>query len=116
MVKGEFLGSGRNRAVYVYNKKYVIKIPLNHNGIVDNQHESFISNIFGRGKSDDGALYARCKLLPNDCLLMERVNPIDYDQIKYLSKEIKYWSSFIDCGQIGFTMDGRVVAYDYGIC
>lgn len=58
-------------------------------------------------------MYAQCHLehdpLGIPLLVMERVRPLT-------ATEAEDWSemaSLVDCGQIGKTADGRVVAYDF---
>lgn len=104
-----FLGEGRNRLVFGHNG-FVIKVPKDTAGYFDNEREARISRMFGRLPNLDGVCYARCHLLPNGWLVMERV--VEY--LNYGHPECPEWGGFIDCCQVGKTKDGRVVAYDYG--
>jgi hypothetical protein len=105
----EFIGEGRNRKVYRH-KNYVIKIPINEYGDLDNLRESleYKRNREKNGKSWD--ILGRCKLLKNGYLLMEYIELVDNPY----SKDMPEWVSFIDCGQVGYDKRGRLKAYDYG--
>ena len=103
------LGYGRNRLVLAHGKNYVVKIPLNDEGEFDNLSEARISRKYGKRADPDGVQYARCRLLKNGWLLMERVSPA-----RPYGLARPGWIDFIDCGQVGRARDGRLVAYDYG--
>lgn len=51
---------------------------------------------------------ARCRLMPNGWLVMEYVR-----QAKESWEDLPRWTYGVDCKQVGYTHDGRLVAYDY---
>jgi hypothetical protein len=94
--------------------RYVVKIPKNLDGIVDNDWEGSVSN----GNDDPHEIrYARTHLAWVDELpivFMEWVEPATSREIiKRLGFEPD-WVMSVDCGQVGFARDGRLLAYDYG--
>lgn len=105
---------GRNRLVF-FSKFVVIKIPLNEDGITDNEYESSVMG----GKAftkiwvkPEYNTYPNTKFLELDglwCVMMKKVKPTyeSYD-------ELPNWVGFIDCGQVGYDRSGKLVAYDYG--
>jgi hypothetical protein len=108
MEKWALLDMGRNRAVYAHGR-FVIKVPCRDQGYSDNHNEARISRKYGRGPDLDGILYARCRLLANGWLVMERLD------VEYIPPEVRpRWADFVDCAQVGRTRDGRIVAYDFG--
>ena len=63
------------------------------------------------GKNDDLITYAQCRGIHDKngvpLLEMERVYPL------IETDKRPSWADFIDCGQIGRTLNGEIVAYDY---
>jgi hypothetical protein len=105
-----FLSDGRNRAVYSHGR-YVVKVPLNEAGYHDNYREANISSKMKRRPNQDGIVFARCRLLPNGWLVMERVDT------RYLRRDERPdWADWIDCAQVGIARDGVIVAYDFVCC
>ncbi len=106
MEKYEYLGCGRNRIVFALkSKNYVIKVPLNLAGNSDNSVEA------KRGV-DFGYPVAKAKRVIIDdfcCAVMEYVEHADR-----FDNELPDWTGFVDCGQVGFTKKGELVAYDFG--
>lgn len=99
-----FIGQGRTRAVFLLpGGRYVVKIPVDEMGYHDNWSEA-------RQAKRDGWLYkhqvARCRLMKNGWLVMEYVKPAT-------GEELPDWVGSVDCGQVGWTRDGRLVAYDF---
>jgi hypothetical protein len=98
------LGLGRNRLVLRHGK-YVIKIPRNLNGEVDNEWEA-------RARLSSIPT-ARCRLATLGgwrVLVMEYVEePTDFSY-----KEYPNWCKYVDCAQVGWTRHGKLVAYDFG--
>lgn len=115
----EYVSSGRNRAVY-RRGNYVVKVPLNEEGIHDNHHErnTFLGFRMNPSFIDhpDCIQYARCRLL-GDLLVMQYamfVGPGTSSK-GYLPYSFgPSWMAFVDCGQAGYNRFGKVVAYDYG--
>lgn len=99
-----FLGVGRSRAVFLMpSGRWVLKVPISDEGYWHNQLEAT------KSKTDDW-LYkwqkAKAKILKSGLLVMEYVTHVPVGQQPD-------WASYVDCGQVGLTHDGRIVAYDY---
>ncbi len=110
-----YLGSGRNRHAFRHGN-YVIKVPVNSNGIADNYHERYVFEEY-RKDQNPYIHYARCRLF-NEILVMQ------FAQFQgSLSDETGYicwgnaprWCSYVDCCQVGYNRFGKIVAYDYGL-
>lgn len=101
----ELIGEGSFRRVYARGK-VVVKVPYNTDGLNDNriEHKAF-HTLFSK-PSRDGIQCAPCRLLPNGCLMMVRMENryVDYPK----------WASRVDGKQVGI-YKGRVVAYDYAL-
>lgn len=103
----EFLGEGRSRKVFIIDDLWIIKVPLNEEGIHD---QYWVLDCFEKNKAQ--GIYAQCYLkIENEIplLIMERVKPFIGD-----SRSLPKWVQQIDYQQVGYTKDGRLVAYDYG--
>lgn len=96
----EFIGEGRNRRVYKH-KGYVVKIPINEYGLADNEFEA---QTFKKWHKEFP--YARCRMV-GVCLVMEYVEHT-------FEKKLPEWTMSVDCGQVGYNRDGKLLAYDYG--
>lgn len=115
----ELLGIGRHREVYLLpSKKFVIKIPINNDGILDNLTEyKYWKNRAAIKKYYDADL-ARCRLYQGSTsqdklLLMEFIeiikNPRD---LPY--NTLPNWAWDVDGIQVGYNRQRHIVAYDYG--
>lgn len=100
----KFLGEGRNRITFLTpSGKYVVKVPLNEAGVYDNWKESKSC------KSDFNLMRehkARCRML-GFMLVMEFVEE------KISRDDLPEWTCWVDCGQVGLTWKGKLVAFDY---
>jgi hypothetical protein len=107
--KYKYLSEGRNRMVFIKNDGFVIKVPKNDWGIGDNESEARRFKNFG--KTVDIIPYAQCSVSYDSngipLLEMERVYPLAENETK------PKWSDYVDCAQIGKTLSGEIVAYDY---
>lgn len=107
----EEFSSGRNRAVFIFST-YVVKLPTCGDGGSDNDWEGSICG------SGDYIQYARTRLaywkeIP--IVFMERVKHASTNElIEKLGKEPD-WTYCVDCGQVGWNRQGKLVAYDFGI-
>jgi hypothetical protein len=102
-----FAGEGRHRTVWSRGH-VVIKVPKNGWGLSDNDREYHTFKQYGqKGNPATDIQYARCRLLPNGWLMMERVAPVPF-------KHHPSWAGWIDDSQVGWNRQGRIVAYDYG--
>lgn len=99
------LGEGTQRRVYKH-KDFVIKVPLDWDGLNSNDKEARTYR-----SAVDGWLlsikHARCKLHHNGLLIMEYAEPA-------YRKSLPRWTCYVDCQQVGYNHKGQVVAYDYG--
>lgn len=106
---------GRNRRVYVMGS-YVIKVPRNLDGIADNDWEGSVRN--GAVIGEYNTIYPKHKRLAYwksiPIVFMELVVPATSKQIVKRLGKVPPWVGFVDCGQVGFTKHGLLVAYDYG--
>jgi len=100
----KFLGEGRRRRVYLSpSGRTVVKVPKCGFGVSDNliERDRYRHNPEGR--------YAPCRFWPGtNMLVMEYVEPIQ----RLCDKP--EWADYIDCGQVGTSRSGKVLAYDYG--
>lgn len=105
---------GRNRNTFDMGR-YVVKVPKNLCGFADNDWEGSVSN----ANNDPSVVrYARTRLAYVDEVLivfMEKVEPATSAEIVARLGFEPDWTNDVDGGQVGFTRDGRLVAYDYGL-
>jgi len=102
---GEPIGIGRHRTVF-RDGNWVYKVPHDEEGwgMASNDREAQ-----GALWSDEPERFANCELVvvqDFQLLKMEYVTPASHLR--------GGWTDFIDCGQVGYTKDGRLVAYDWG--
>lgn len=96
---------GRTRAVFDTNDGFVIKVPYVDEGFYANHAEVVTSD------TEDAYIpIAECRHDEKEgvsVLIMEKVSiaRVDY-------KNMPDWVYSVDCGQVGYTKDGRLVAYD----
>lgn len=95
-------GTGSKRAAYLSPcKKHVIKVPINHIGIMENYLE--------HRKYSDSCLVSRSKLAK--CMLAKNLIIMEY--ITPTSETLPMWCDEFD-NQVGYNSKGALVAYDYG--
>lgn len=100
----QFLDRGSFREVYDRGN-VVIKIPQNTDGLLDNHVEARAYRKYRNGPTREGIYVVPCRLLPNGCLMMPKVE-------RYVPDSLwPKWAEIIDGAQIGMHK-GRVVAYD----
>lgn len=87
----------------------VIKVPMVSDGIIDNMVEHRAYHTYWNGPTRRGILIAPCRLLPNKCLMMRKMQWVDGAVYDYPA-----WRKTIDGSQVG-PYNGRIVAYDYAI-
>lgn len=96
---------GRTRAVFDTQDGFVIKVPYVDEGFYANHSEVVTSN------TDDAYIpIAKCEHDEKEgvsVLVMEKVAIARADY-----KNMPDWVYSVDCGQVGYTKDGRLVAYD----
>lgn len=103
---------GRNRVVF-YCKHFVVKLPITDAGLSNNEWEGSVSNSKETRDNGEDVQYPRTKLFyigenAVPIVLMEKVSFPDNDFV------LPDWANSVDCGQVGFTRTGRLVAFDYG--
>lgn len=108
MMSGKFWKPrmGRTRMVFVDDENNcVYKVPMNSEGMLASSKENKVAS--------DPEKYvvrvAQCEYVNIEgifVLKMEKVN-VDIDP-----DDKPDWADYVDCGQIGRTVDGRVVAFD----
>lgn len=110
----KFIGAGRHREVYLMpDNKWVLKIPINEDGYDANISEAYqYRKEIKQYPNKIDRHFARCKLISSGLLLMEYVDTCKLGNDK---PELPQWVYAIDCCQVGYTSDGRLVAYDYSI-
>lgn len=96
---------GRTRAVFDTEDGNVLKIPYTDEGFIANRGEVMTS------EAEDAYIpIAKCWHDEKDgvsVLVMEKVTPAKADY-----KNMPDWIYSVDCGQVGYLPDGRLVAYD----
>lgn len=93
---------GRNRATFI-SKNYVIKFPLNDNGIADNDWEGSCSASYlarGRWIKIDGFV----------CVMQEKLTILQGHELSDLPE----WVNSIDGRQVGYDRKGNLKAFDFG--
>ena len=95
---------GRNRVVF-FSKHAVLKLPRNDAGMFDNSREARMY----RAAHHPYPL-AACRLLhlhDIPVLMMTKL------QLDAPVKDLPSWADYVDCGQVGRTLKGGFLAYDY---
>lgn len=103
---GHCFGLGNRRVVYKISDKFVIKIPLNKEGVEHNRKERKMY------LEDEKGHYARCYLFRYKnvpLLVMDFVTPIETGK----RQDLPDWTLFIDLQQVGYNKRRQLVAYDY---
>jgi hypothetical protein len=101
---------GRTRAVFDLGDGWVVKIPLNDEGVGASSSEEYAYQR-GLANGDPWIPVARCEfrqLGERYYLHMERVEPLVFKSYD----DVPQWVGYVDGGQVGHTADGRLVAYD----
>jgi hypothetical protein len=95
---------GQTRAVFDIGDGWVVKLPLNWDGICANSHEADWTSI-------DIPL-APCHIVWNDddqpVLRMQRVT----EALHIDRADLPRWTDWVDCAQVGYLPDGKLVAFD----
>lgn len=100
----EEIDSGSFRTAFVRGN-IVIKVPQSDEGLIDNMVEARGWKTYRHRATRNRIRLAPCRLLPNGCLMMVKVEPCS---------EGPAWIKCVDGEQVG-TYKGRVVAYDYAL-
>lgn len=105
---------GRNRNVFDMGR-YVVKVPKNLDGFADNDWEGSVSNA---NDNPEEVRFARTRMVDFEevpLVFMEYVEPASTETIVARLGQEPDWVRSVDCGQVGFARDGRLLAYDYGV-
>lgn len=116
--KAKGIFSGRNRNTFVLNDRLVVKLPRNFDGFTDNDWEGSVSNTVESCDNPDYVQYPKTKLVyvqEIPVVFMQYVLPLTSKEIINLFLVEPDWVASVDCGQVGITRFGRLVAYDYGL-
>lgn len=92
---------GRNRAVFI-SKFCVIKVPINDNGVIDNDWEASVKSdttANGRWLEIDGLV----------CCMQQKLNT------EITHRDLPDWVGSVDCQQVGYDRKGNLRAYDFGL-
>jgi hypothetical protein len=113
------VSAGRNRITFLF-PTYVIKVPRDGYGNADNEHEGCMGRYaITNRKRNRGVPVARTRFIAVDhiyIIAMERVNLLGWTGVvDHYAGDYPSWVDGIDCGQVGLTRSGELVAYDYGI-
>lgn len=109
---------GRNRNVFLLPGNLVVKLPRNCLGFSDNDWEGSISNSKESYERPGYIQYPRTRLAYQDdvpILFMEYAEFQTSAQLVARYGEEPSWVWGVDCGQVGLTRRGRLVAFDYGV-
>lgn len=107
----ELLGYGRTRICFASGKNRVVKIPFTREGYQASSREVSTYENFQKEPEKDWIPTAECKFFKFDfaniwLLSMERViRPI-------FGEALPDWVDSVDCGQVGYNSDGKLVAFD----
>lgn len=112
--KYTLLDIGRNRLVFkLKSGNYVLKFPLNEDGVSDNDWEASICSNKNEGDIDE-VQWPKTRYIEIEgfiCCVMEYIEPITYFEDKVLPD----WIHSVDGGQVGYNKKGVLLAYDYGL-
>lgn len=112
--KAQACFQGRNRNVFEL-LHCVVKLPKNPDGYTDNDWEGSVSNSSQTYNSRNHIQYPRKHLIyiqDIPVLFMEKIIPVDWSVES--TDNFPAWVSQVDCAQVGYTNQGRLVAFDYG--
>lgn len=102
---GREIGAGFDRYVFGESPAYVVKVPRDAWGEFCNEGEA--------REAPTSVIFARCKAFkhPRTGVVLLRMERI----VRFPTARTKLpdWTDGIDCQQVGWTADGRLVAYDW---
>jgi hypothetical protein len=108
---------GRNRTAIVLNDRIVVKLPMCYLGFEDNEWEGSVSNTPESFDDQNYEQFPLTRLTYQNkvpVLFMQKVHPLNQQEIVDHFGSEPDWVKSIDSGQVGITRFGRLVAYDYG--
>lgn len=102
---GRQIGAGLYRRAFRESATHVVKVPYGPWGEFCNEGEA--------REAPTAAIFARCKAFkhPRTGVVLLRMERI----VRFPTARTKLpdWTDGIDCQQVGWTADGRLVAYDW---
>lgn len=102
------LNASRTRAVFDRGDGYVVKVPLTEEGFLANSREAHWTST--------EVPVAPCHLEVASTgvyvLVMEEVVRFPLYDDDGLIDDLPDWTGYVDCQQVGWLVDGRLVAYD----
>lgn len=109
----EFIGWGRTRVVFDRGDGYVVKVPFNGEGYMANggEYKTYTYNV--ANPDNPGIPVAACNF--EDFNSMDKEIPVlIMEKVTYAHGEenLPDWVGWVDCGQVGYTKNGELVAYD----
>lgn len=110
---GDPIGAGRHRTVWVDGDGvWVYKVPCLHSPIegIDANIDEISRVAFGKEEYTPERVEVRMEDIP--VVKMEYVSC--WRNYHSNASEMPRWVDWIDCRQVGYTKDGRLVAYDWG--
>lgn len=104
---------GRTRAVFDRGDGYMLKVPLNGEGMMANSSE-----IMTYEANDSFIPVAECRIETDysgssdgiGVMVMEKVDIEPVQNMSY--NDLPDWVGYVDCAQVGYDKKGRLVAYD----
>jgi hypothetical protein len=100
------LGFGRHRAAFLLSDSWVLKVPRVPEGEFDNEREVL------HYESGDPH-YARCELVQFQGMIALRMEYVTMAFDEEVVQPLPKWVQDIDCQQVGYTRDNRLVAFDF---
>lgn len=98
---------GRTRAVFDRGDGYVIKVPLNQEGVMASTNE------FSTAEMDDSLIpVADCKFDFSTGMPLLVMEKVDTNVSNRYGKDMPDWLSYVDGAQVGYNSKGELVAYD----
>lgn len=107
--KYQCLGAGISRVTFDVGNGLVVKVPFSDNWYNESEAKKSEASA-SSGKHDLAQAVTICEegVL---VLIMEKVTPVEDDS--EIPHDKRNWAHSFDCAQVGWTADGRLVAYDY---
>ena len=99
---------GRTRAVFDRGDGYVIKVPIDYEGMMASSNEFTVFSA-----EDTFIPVADCYFdneFEQPLLVMEKVDTRRTEKLSY--SEMPNWVGYVDSGQVGYNKKGELVAYD----
>lgn len=109
-----YLSAGRHRMAFLdIRTDFVVKIAHNIDGIQANREE--VSSF--RNRNSNSLPMAKCYswVIVEDCPIAIVMEYVEMAKDRYTLSIIHPWVWSVDCGQVGYNKQGKLVAFDYSI-